>query len=606
MKVIQRTLKAFFYMFFLMKKIRPKRLKTMPLSIVFTTIKPFISVIFPALIIDNLLNGSELRIILLLIAIMCLSEIILTFILEIIREHNTVNGACFIFQLTGVVLEKYMELDMEDIENPEIYHKYSMADSALDAHVDGFISQTETLIIQILELIGTSIIIATLHPIIVVIVSVFTFFLSYIQKARLKTEREFDDSTISERRKYNYLYDTVNDFEYGKEIRIYGIRKKIIARVEAVNNSIYLKFKKSREKSNAIQTVYNILIYLQQAGIYGYMIFSFAINAISVGGFLLYLRSIERFKNVLSSIGNLMAAMNQMGNRICDIQNFLSIESKLNNTQKEGTQVTKCKKFDICFVNVGFHYPDNDIMVLKNINITIPYGEKLTIVGENGAGKSTFIKLLLRIYDPTEGEIYLGGINIRDFPLDEYHSMLAAVFQDYKMLSFTVRENITFGSESEVSDEKIFKILQLLKIENKIKNLPEGLDTYLNNDFEENGTQMSGGETQKLAIARALYRNAPIFIMDEPTSALDAIAEMEIYELAYSIAQERTCIFISHRMSTARSADKIALFDHGNITEYGTYQELMGKKGLFYELYQLQAKYYINNENAVKKSGENI
>ena len=146
----------------------------------------------------------------------------------------------------------------------------------------------------------------------------------------------------------------------------------------------------------------------------------------------------------------------------------------------------------------------------------------------NGSGKTTFVKLLLRIYDPTEGDIYLGGVNIKDIPLEEYHSILATVFQDYKVLSFTVKENIAFGDASAADDRNIFHILDSLNMGAKIRSLAKGLDTYLNNDFEEDGVQMSGGEIQKLAIARAIYRNAPIFIMDEPTSALDAISEMEI------------------------------------------------------------------------------
>ncbi len=181
---------------------------------------------------------------------------------------------------------------------------------------------------------------------------------------------------------------------------------------------------------------------MQQTGIYGYLIFSFAVQAISVGSFYLYLGSIDRFKDALTSIGDVVVQMNYMGLRIYDVQNFMSIESKLQNTKKDAVGIWKCLGYGIRFVNVGFHYPNSEVMVLKNISITIPQGERLTIVGENGAGKSTFVKLLLRIYDPTEGDIYLGGVNIKDIPLEEYHSILATVFQDYKVLSFTVRENI--------------------------------------------------------------------------------------------------------------------------------------------------------------------
>ena len=170
-------------------------------------------------------------------------------------------------------------------------------------------------------------------------------------------------------------------------------------------------------------------------------------------------------------------------------------------------------------------------MVLKDINSVIPYGEKLIIVGENGAGKSTFVKLLFRIYDPTEGAIYVGGRNIKDFPLEEYHHLLASVFQDFRMFSFSIRDNIVFGSEAYESDDKIIEILKRLEMDKKIRNLPKGLDTCLNTDYEEDGVMMSGGELQKLAIARAIYRNADILVVDEPTSALDAISEADTYRI---------------------------------------------------------------------------
>ncbi len=216
MRALYRTVKAFLYMFRLLKRTRPKRLLTMPISIIFKAIKPFIPIVFPSLIIDTLLNGSDLRIILLLIAAMCISEIIITFVLEIIGEKNLVDSAVFIFQLTGVILNKYMELDMADLEDPKVFEKYSMANSALDMHVDNFIGLVEGIFIRFFELIGASAIIITLHPVIILVVMIFTFLLSFIQKKRLNTEREFDEGAVDERRKYRYLYDTVNDFKYGK------------------------------------------------------------------------------------------------------------------------------------------------------------------------------------------------------------------------------------------------------------------------------------------------------------------------------------------------------------------------------------------------------
>ncbi len=601
MKSILRTIKSYAFMFSLLRKSYPQRLFVLPISIILNAARPFVFIFFPAVIIDNLTNGADIKTILLYIAIMCLSAFVISFVTEVLDEYDSVWEACFAFQVTGTLLEKYMEIDMEDIETADIYNKYSMANTALDYGVGYFIDSIKEISTKVLELIAASIIIATLHPLVIIVIIGFTVLLSYIQKIRLKEERKFDESVIPERRKYNYYYNTSNDFQYGKEIRIYNIRKSLIARVEALNEKYIKSFKDTKKKAYKYQIIYNIINLIQHAGIYCYMIFSFSIQSISIGYFTIYLGSIERFKNALNSISQSIVKINDMGLRIVDLKKFLSIDSKMSQTHREGIGVDSCSHYDIRFVNVGFHYPNSDIMVLKDINITIPYGEKLTIVGENGAGKSTFIKLLLRIYDPTEGDIYLGDINIRDIPLEEYHSILAAVFQDYRMLSFTIKDNITFGKESSEDEKYLYDILDSLYLKEKVEGLHNGINTYMNRDYEEDGLQMSGGETQKIAIARAMNRNASIYVMDEPASALDAIAEADLYSLFCKVIGMNTCIFISHRMSTARFGNKIALFDGGRITEYGTYSEMLRLKGKFYEMYCMQAKYYVDDISAAER-----
>lgn len=593
MKSILRTIHAYVFMLSLLKKSQSKRLIIFPIYVIFKAILPFIPIVFPALIINNLVSSSDWKTILFLIVCMCLSGFILKFVIEVLDEYDIVWEACFAFQMTGIILKKYMELDIEDIETPEIYDKFSMADAALEKGIGYFLDSIKELSIKIIELIIASVLIATLHPIIIIVLIGCTFLSSWIQKKRMQFERDFDVESIGERRKYSYFYDTVNDFIYGKEIRIYGIKDKFMVRIGALTDKYISMLRKTKAKSNKWQGFYNSINYIQQAGIYIYMIVAFSFKMITIGGFTAYLGSIERFKNALNAISETIIKMNDMGFRILDLQSFLSIESKLCKTHKGDVYIRDCHNYDIRFVNVGFHYPNSDIMVLKNVNITIPYGEKLTIVGENGAGKTTFIKLLLRLYDPTEGDIYLGNRNIRDLPLEEYHGILAAVFQDYKMLSFTVKENIEFGKEPETEEDRIHEILHMVNMDTKIDSLPLGLDTYLYRDYNEDGVEMSGGEMQRLAIARAINRDACIFIMDEPASALDAIAEEEIYRLFEKIIAKNTGIFISHRMSSARLGDKIVLFSNGEIAEYGTFDDLIKIKGKFFEMYKMQAQYYV-------------
>lgn len=218
-------------------------------------------------------------------------------------------------------------------------------------------------------------------------------------------------------------------------------------------------------------------------------------------------------------------------------------------------------------------------------------GEKLSIVGENGAGKTTFIKLLTRLYDPTDGEIFLDGLNIKDIDYDSYMSVFSTVFQDYKLFAFSLQENVALGLPQDKA--KVESALRRVGFGDRLGRLKNGVDTAVYKNFDAEGFEPSGGESQKIAMARALYKNAPVFVLDEPTAALDPRAEFEIYQHFNELVEGKTTIYISHRLSSTKFCDKIAVFDHGHIVEYGTHDELMKKKGKYAELFKMQAQFYI-------------
>ena len=593
MKTAIKTVKAYLFMFSLLVKTYPQRLFCLPIYVLFSALLPFVPILFSARIIDSLVSGKNYLYVVILILLMCICGLVMEFTVELINEYDVVWDACFAFETTGMILKKYMELDMADMETEEIYAKYNMANAALEKGIGYFLDSVKDILISIIELAAASLIILSLHPLMILILLIITVLASFLQRKSLLKERAFDENTTMENRKYRYLYDTVNDFQYGKEIRVYGLKEKLAGRIFRLNDSYFNKLKRTKQTLYFLQSGYQWINLVTNACIYIYIIFLFAAGRITIGSFTIILGTVEKFKAALTSISDCIVKMNDMGIRIHDLQDFLAVESKLDTTVKQNADIQKLSDYEIRFEHVGFHYPNSDRMVLKDINIVIPYGEKLIIVGENGAGKSTFVKLLFRIYDPTEGAIYVGGRNIKDFPLEEYHHLLASVFQDFRMFSFSIRDNIVFGSEAYESDDKIMEILKRLGMDKKIRNLPKGLDTCLNTDYEEDGVMMSGGELQKLAIARAIYRNADILVVDEPTSALDAISEADTYRILRSVIGKKTGIFISHRMSSARFGDKIALFEQGRITEYGTFREVMQLKRRFFELYHLQAQYYV-------------
>lgn len=244
------------------------------------------------------------------------------------------------------------------------------------------------------------------------------------------------------------------------------------------------------------------------------------------------------------------------------------------------------------FCDVSFAYPETDVMILKNLNLKIAAGEHLAVVGMNGSGKSTMIKLLCRLYDPSKGKITLNGIDIREFDYTEYLKLFAIVFQDFKLLAFPIGENIACSDEYD--EEKVWRCLEMSGMKERVEELPKKLKQSIYKLYEKDGVDFSGGEEQKIAIARALYKDAPFVILDEPTAALDPIAESEIYSRFNEISRNKTTVYVSHRLSSCRFCDRIVVFDDGNIVQNGTHEELLeNKNGKYSRLWNAQAQYYM-------------
>jgi ATP-binding cassette subfamily B protein len=244
------------------------------------------------------------------------------------------------------------------------------------------------------------------------------------------------------------------------------------------------------------------------------------------------------------------------------------------------------------FRDVSFKYPGSDQYVLRHVSMKFKVGKRLAIVGQNGSGKTTFIKLLCRLYDPTEGQILLNGIDIRKYRYDDYMNIFAIVFQDFQLFAFTLGQNVAAAQEYDRA--KAEKCLRASGFGERFDQLTKGLDTYCYRVFDQEGVNFSGGEAQKIAIARALYKNAPFIILDEPTAALDPIAEAEIYSKFNDIAGDKTAIYISHRLSSCKFCDEIAVFHEGAVIQHGSHEELLrDENGKYYELWNAQAQYYI-------------
>ncbi len=325
-------------------------------------------------------------------------------------------------------------------------------------------------------------------------------------------------------------------------------------------------------------------------------------GAFGIGSITQYIGAITQLSNGLSDIIGTLGDMRNNASFLETTFEYLDIP----NDMYQGSLTVEKRQdnnYTIEFKDVSFKYPNTDTWALRNVSMKFHVGERLAIVGQNGSGKTTFIKLLCRLYDPDEGEILLNGINIRKYDYREYMQIFSVVFQDFKLLAFKLGENV---AASKVYDSKLVtNSLEKAGFESRLEELKDGLDTYLYKDFSDKGVEISGGEAQKIAIARALYQDKPFLILDEPTAALDPVAEFEVYSKLNDIVEDKTAIFISHRLSSCRFSDRILVFHKGQIVQVGSHDELLANPdGMYYALWNAQAKYYkTDGERALIFSG---
>lgn len=400
-----------------------------------------------------------------------------------------------------------------------------------------------------------------------------------------------------------FLWNYVWDFAYGswhyrygngKDVRIYNsydVMKKWT--FDKLQNKEFFKYAVRRPGigdagMSGIQTA---LYVLSQTGAYGIVIMAALKGSMPVGSLILYAdclanMMIQAVYVVTACLELCMAARKQVG-----ILELLELSDEM---YKGSLPLEKRSdnQYHIEFRNVSFKYPGSEEYALKNFSLKFKVGERLAIVGRNGSGKTTMIKLLCRLYDPDEGEILVNGVNIKKFRHDEYSKLFSVVFQDYKLFSLMLAENI--AADKDYDGEKVRRCLADAGFGERLEKLGEkGIESFLYKDYTDEGVEISGGEAQKLAIARAIYKEAPFVLLDEPTAALDPIAEAEIYSNFDKIAGDKTAIYISHRLSSCRFCDKIAVFDHGELVQTGSHEELLAEEGGVYaSLWNAQAKYY--------------
>ncbi len=571
----------------------------------------YVSIIMGSMILDMVIGRQAVSEIMRLVFIMVISTALLIVGWWGVENVLRVMERELISKMRQAIVEHCMTLDYEVLEKKETLEMIQKAGDSINsgggignfyynltAFIEYFISIITSIVVLLPLFVPTSEKVSGLTGFLngwysglilmcILIVSVVYRYLLARRMSRIG-QMQFEKN-IDLNRKFAYFFNLIFRYQKGKDIRLYHMQDKVLNGVvenakEIENNGQWMA---KEERPYIIwKSVINYILLLST---YVYVGLKVICRLISLGNVMKYVAAITRMSDSLGSMMESYNALQIKGKYTSYYYDFLNIK----NEKYEGTLPLEKRddnEYLLEFKDVSFHYPNQKEMVLSHVSMKFTIGEKMAIVGPNGAGKSTFIKLLCRLYDPTEGEILLNGIDIKLYDYEEYMKIFSIVFQDYQLFSFPLAENV--AASIEYDSEKVKRSLIEAGFEKQLKKFKDGIYANLY-QMKEKGIEISGGEAQKIALARALYKDAAVVILDEPTSALDPVSEFEIYKHFDEMVQGKTSIYISHRMSSCRFCNRILVFDKGKIVQQGSHEQLMSQTGeLYAKLWEAQAKYY--------------
>jgi ABC-type multidrug transport system, ATPase and permease components len=566
-------------------------------SVVGTLIR-YITIVMSALIIDELVGARDVKKLILYVILTVGVNMIFSLTSRGLSHTIRYHQSQFYKNEKMFFAEKIMSMDYDNIEDREVhllYEKIKIENQTgfnafyLVTFIRGLIEDITVSVaaIALVFTLFTNSSIPLLSKILMVIMMLAMTWVNYY-KAKKTSDITLDmyGELGNTNARFNFYANYYSDYNAGKDIRLYGLEKYLIANQIKFNSTIRdLNFTANKKKlkyevlASVMNDVFNIATYV-------FVVIACIAGNVSIGNVLKYVSCIIMFTGSTSYI--VMHAQYLLNNNkyLENYFKFLDIPSKM----YQGTLSVEKRDdndYEVEFRNVSFKYPSTDVFSLKNVSFKFRVGQKLAVVGMNGSGKTTMIKLLCRLYDPTEGEILLNGIDIRKYKYDEYLEIFSVVFQDFKLFSFSLAQNV--ATSVEYDSEKVKKYLD----EAGLRDMPKGIDTPLYKDFDEDGVEISGGEAQKIALARALYKDAPFIVLDEPTAALDPVSEFEIYSKFNEIVGDKTAIYISHRLSSCRFCDDIIVFHEGELIQRGNHDDLiLNSDGKYHELWNAQAQYY--------------
>lgn len=558
-------------------------------------ITPFVWIFLVEKITDSLAVNHSLKDAICLMTLYLILELLLGILMSFSSMFSKKKADEIERYVNHVICEKTMDLEYEHTENPEMLNLVEQSKSVVTMLKGGtqLVSLIAGSIASLVTIAGSFAVLVDAVPWLTIVLLALAVGVNLVNSKINDVNVEFFVRMIPFQRRVNYFYSTLADLRFAKDIRLYSLDTIVLGEGDKyIDEAI-----KGISKENVKKTVWYTFISEISPVIARLLVFLFVgmsvLDAkITIGMFSRVLAS--AIVMIMASYG-ILIAWKQLQVALMKSKCFVDLlemaEQSDDGAPLDISEIERegCK---IEFKDVSFKYPRTDKYIIKNLNLVIVPEQRIAIVGMNGAGKTTLVKLLCRFYKPTSGQILLNGRNIEEYSMAEYNKIVSCVFQDFKLLAYTMRENIVVDDAITTKDNRIMELCDKINVRNTIERFDKKLDTIIYKYFDDSGVDLSGGEQQKVAILRAMYKDAPLVILDEPTSALDPISEAEIYENFNKMVNHKTAIYISHRLSSTRFCDRILVVDQGMVVEDGTHHELMELNGKYAMLFQSQAEFY--------------
>ena len=613
-KVLGGFFKRVFYIFGLVWEARPILLFVMIFMAIFNGVMPVVGSYISAHLLNSLaglftmersLTASDLIGIIALPMALQFGYMFFTKLVNSVSNMITsISGEVVTNHIKVKIMRKAKEIDLARYDMPEFYEKLENANREAGMRPIHILNSTFSLVsnlISIFSYIAILIAISSIAPLIVILISVPSAIITFVYR---KKNFHYMRHRSKDRRQMSYYSDVQVNKDLVKEVKLFGLSDTFIDRY----NKVFKGYFKGLKKLIVGEGVWSFGMTFVTSVVNGLLFFYIAYSVYKgngqIGDYSLYTGALTAISGGVTTLVNVISQVYEGSLFIDNLIIFMQEKKTIRSILPVPTPLKRHTGHTIELRNVSFRYPGTKRDVLKNINVTIEPGETLVMVGLNGAGKTTLIKLLTRLYDPTEGVILLDGHDIREYDVEELYKMYGIIFQDFGKYAVNVKENIAFGDiDKGIIDSEIVEAAKSSNADEYIEQLPRGYDTPLMRYFETDGIELSIGQWQKLSIARAFYSDSDILILDEPTASLDAIAEQEVFSQFDKLRKDKTTIFVSHRLSSATVASKILVLKEGELIEQGNHEELMAAKGEYYTLFSAQAKRYISTADEVINDG---